>query len=143
MKARRALLLPSLVGVSLSVLAATEGSALAQQSWQHEFSVQRFEPAPGPNNFLGVETLRMEGDWHWSAGLFFTSPRDPFGVASCTSTTTSCSSPGAVQTPDTHVVRDMLTWALLASVSPRPWLQLGLRIPVSYVSGDGFDLSTG
>jgi outer membrane protein OmpA-like peptidoglycan-associated protein len=129
--------------VSLSVLAASEGSALAQQSWQHEFSVQRFEPAPGPNNFLGVETLRMEGDWHWSAGLFFNYSRDPFVVSSCTSTTTSCNSPGAVQNPDTHVVRDMLTWDLLASVSPRPWLQLGLRVPVSYVSGDGFDLSTG
>ena len=125
------------------MLAASEGSALAQQSWQHEFSVQRFEPAPGPNNFLGVETLRMEGDWHWSAGLFFNYSRDPFVVSSCTSPTSSCSASGAAANPDTHVVRDMLTWDLMASVSPRPWFQLGLRIPISYVSGDGLYIGPG
>ncbi len=136
MRARRALLQPFLVG---AMLAAVQGTAWAQTQ---EFSVQRFEPAPGPNNFLGVETLRMEGGWHWSAGLFFNYSRDPFVVNSCESTTT-CSAPTATDQSTTHVVRDMFTWDLLASLSPRPWLQIGLRFPLSYVSGDGLDLSTG
>ncbi len=136
MRARRALLLPLLVGASLTVI---EGVASAQTQ---EFSVQRFEPAPGADNFLGVETLRMDGQWHWSVGLFFNYSLDPFVVQSCTSTTT-CSSATASPLTETHVVRDMYTWDLLASLSPRPWLQLGLRLPVSYVQGDGLDLSNG
>jgi len=136
MRARRALLLPLLVGAGITVV---EGVASAQTQ---EFSVQRFEPAAGADNFLGVETLRMDGQWHWSVGLFFNYSLDPFVVQTCTSPT-NCSNPAATQTTDTHVVRDMYTWDLLASVSPRPWLQLGLRLPVSYVLGDGLDLSTG
>ncbi len=136
MRARRALLLPLLVGASMAVI---EGAASAQTT--PEFSVQRFEPAAGADNFLGVETLRMDGQWHWSVGLFFNYSRDPFVVETCTSQAT-CSSATSPIT-DTHVVRDMFTWDLLASLSPRPWLQLGLRLPVSYVSGDGLDLSTG
>ena len=136
MSARRALLLPLLVGAGITVV---EGVASAQTQ---EFSVQRFEPAAGADNFLGVETLRMDGQWHWSVGLFFNYSLDPFVVQTCTSPT-NCSNPAATQTTDTHVVRDMYTWDLLASVSPRPWLQLGLRLPVSYVLGDGLDLSTG
>jgi outer membrane protein OmpA-like peptidoglycan-associated protein len=120
-----------------------EQSAHGQTPPTQEFSVQRFEPAPGPNNFLGVETLRMEGDWHWSAGLFFNYSRDPFVVQTCVSPTSSCSNPAATQQSQTHVVQDMLTWDVLASVSPRPWLQLGLRLPVSYVSGAGLDTTNG
>ncbi len=136
MRARRALLLPLLVGASLTVV---EGVASAQTQ---EFSVQRFEPAAGADNFLGVETLRMDGQWHWSVGLFFNYSRDPFVVDTCTSPTT-CSNPAATPTTETHVVRDMYTWDLLASLSPRPWVQIGLRVPLSYVLGDGLNLTTG
>jgi outer membrane protein OmpA-like peptidoglycan-associated protein len=125
-------------------IAAFEASGWCQPvAPTQEFSVQRFEPAPGPNNFLGVETLRMEGDLHWSAGLFFNYSRDPFVAKSCISPSSTCNDPKAVQKPDTHVVRDMFTWDLLASLSPTPWLQLGLRVPISYVLGDGLDLTTG
>ena len=114
MRARRALLLPLFLAAAT---AAGEGTAWCQTQ---EFSVQRFEPAPGPDNFLGVETLRMDGGWRWSAALFFNYARDPFVIQSC-KTTTNCSDPAAVKLPDTHVVRDMYTTDLLASISPRPW----------------------
>jgi OmpA-OmpF porin, OOP family len=136
MRTMRSLLLPFLAGLAGASVLAAPGPAWCQTQ---EFSVQRFEPAPGPDNFLGVETLPMEGKWSWSAGLFFNYSYDPFVVQSCTTTATTCTPTG----PSTHVVRDMLTWDLLASVSPTPWLQLGLRFPLSYVIGDGLDLSTG
>jgi outer membrane protein OmpA-like peptidoglycan-associated protein len=120
-------------------LVAAQGVASGQTQ---EFSVQRFEPAPGPNNSLTVETLHMDGGWSWSAGLFMNYSLDPYVVQSCRSLTT-CSDPAAVKLPNTDVVRDMLTWDLLASISPRPWVQIGLRVPLSYVDGDGLNLTTG
>jgi OOP family OmpA-OmpF porin len=136
MRARRALLLPFFGGTILTI---APGVASGQTQ---EFSVQRFEPAPGPNNFLGVETLRMDGNWHWSAGLFMNYSQNPFVVQSCISPTT-CSNPAATDKNTVDVVRNMITWDLLASVSPKPWVQVGLRVPLSYVNGQGLDLSTG
>jgi outer membrane protein OmpA-like peptidoglycan-associated protein len=139
MTLRRRLAVPCLVGSALSALG---GTAWAQTPKLEEFSIQRFEPAPGPNNFLGVETLSMEGKWQWSAAVFVNYSRDPFLVQSCT-TPTTCGSPSATAIRDTHVVSDMVTTDLLASVAPTPWLQLGLRLPLSYVAGQGLDLTTG
>jgi outer membrane protein OmpA-like peptidoglycan-associated protein len=114
--------------------------ASAQQL--QEFSVQRFEPAPGPDNFLGVETLRMDGHMHWSAGLFVNYSQDPFVVKSCLSAT-SCSGPTAIDPQTIDVVRNLLTADLLASLSPTPWAQIGLRVPLTYAAGQGLDLTTG
>jgi outer membrane protein OmpA-like peptidoglycan-associated protein len=136
MRASRRLLVPFLAALSLAI---APGSASAQTQ---EFSVQRFEPAPGPKNYLGVETLRMEGDWQWSVGLFMNYSQDPFVVKSC-DTPTTCSSPKATNQTTDDVVRNMFTWDLLAAVSPRPWVQVGLRVPLSYVAGEGLDLTTG
>ncbi len=136
MRASRALLLPLLVGASLGI---AQGAASGQTQ---EFSVQRFEPAPGPGNFLGVETLRMDGEWHWSAGLFMNYSQDPFVVNSCVSPTT-CSDPAATNKTQVDVVRNMFTSDLLAALSPRPWVQIGLRVPLTYVAGDGLNLTTG
>jgi len=136
MRVSRTLLVPFLVGTCLALVAGPAGGQT------QEFSVQRFEPAPGPGNFLGVETLRMAGDWQWSAGLFMNYSQDPFVVNSCV-TTTTCSSPSATKQITDDVVRNMFTADLLAAISPRPWVQVGLRLPLSYVSGEGLDLTTG
>ena len=136
MRASRRVLLPVLITAGLGVAV---GTASAQTQ---EFSVQRFEPAPGPANFLGVETLRMAGAWQWSAGVFMNYSQDPFVVNSCV-TTTTCSSPKATKPLTDDVVRNMFTADLLAAISPRPWVQVGLRLPLSYVSGEGLDLTTG
>jgi len=136
MRASRRVLLPVLITAGLGVAV---GTASAQTQ---EFSVQRFEPAPGPANFLGVETLRMAGAWQWSAGVFMNYSQDPFVVKSCDSPTT-CSSPLATNQITDHVVQNMFTADLLASLSPAPWVQVGLRLPLSYVAGQGLDLSTG
>ena len=139
MRTTRALCLSLLctAGVSLQT------SASAQTKTQSgEFTVQNFAPAPGTKNFLGVETLRMEGNWGFSAGVFFNYAKNPFVVLSCRSET-DCADKNATNKTDTRVVSDMLTWDLLAAISPIPRLQIGLRLPVSYVQGDGLDVSNG
>ena len=113
------------------------GTSYAQSSAATgEFSVQRFEPAPGSKNFLSVQGLRMDGNWGWTAGLMFNYARAPFVVVSCKSQS-DCGSPNAVQQNDTAVVRDLFTWDLLASVSPISRLQVGLRVPLAYANGEG------
>ncbi len=130
------------------VLTATGGVlcpnvAFAQAAEQDgEFTVQRFDPAPGPHNYLSVESARTRGELAWSAGMMFDYARDVFVLRSCVSST-NCDDPNAVQQDDVHVVQDMFTWNALASLTPIPRLQLGLRIPVIFVTGDGLDLATG
>jgi OmpA-OmpF porin, OOP family len=118
------------------------GSALAQDARSGEFSVQRFSPAPGPNNFLGVEGARLGGKKAWSLGLFANYSANPFVVRSCRSET-DCSSPNATTPNDVYVVRSMFTADVLGSFAPIDRLQIGLRVPISYVHGDGINTRTG
>ncbi len=103
--------------------------------------MQRFEPAPGPRNFLSVAGGRTDGEWTWGAGVMFDYQRAPLVLQSCASST-DCSAPDA-NVSDTLVIRDMLTWNVLGSITPIPRLQIGLRVPVAYTAGDGVDLTDG
>jgi len=123
------------VGISLGA-----SPALAQQDG--EFSVQRFEPAPGPDNFVTVEGARVRGKMAWSAGLFANYAHKPFVVQSCESET-NCDDPNALLNDDIAVVKDLITADVLASLTPIPKLQLGLRVPVTFVNGDGIDVESG
>ncbi|MEZ4300087.1 MAG: OmpA family protein [Polyangiaceae bacterium] len=104
--------------------------------------MQRFEPAPGSKNFLSVETARMDGQMGWTVGLMFNYAHKPFVVRSCISET-DCSSPNAINKQDTNVISDMYWGDLMASLSPMSRLQIGLRVPLAYVNGDGINLDTG
>ena len=95
---------PAGAGLSLlfgSSLLLSAAPAAAQQ--EGEISAQRFQPAPGPNNFLGVAGARTERQWSWSAGLMFDYARDPLVVHRCT-TGTDCSAPDATQAEARSVV---------------------------------------
>ncbi len=139
MRTRREL---SVCLITAAALTLTAASALAQSAQSGEFSVQNFSPAPGTKNFLGVEGVRMDGNWGWSVGLVGNYARKPFVLLSCKSRT-DCSDKNAIDATDTAVVSDMFTADLLASLSPVKRLQLGLRLPLSYVSGAGIDVNTG
>ncbi|MGK3992515.1 OmpA family protein [Sorangium sp. So ce1024] len=140
MRRLRALCLLSIVGAGVGLVADV---ARAQEAvLEGEFSAQRFEPAPGSKNFLSVEGARMEASLGVTAGLLFDYARDPFVVERCVSAT-DCSAPDALNRREVPVISDMLTWNLLASITPTPWLQAGLRFPVAYVSGQGLDAATG
>lgn len=141
MRTQRALFLPLMSAFGVSLLSATSLAQSASAA-SGEFSIQNFTPAPGTKNFLGVEGLRMDGNWGYSVGLFFNYARNPFTIMSCRSEG-DCSSPNATNKTDVPVVSDMMTWDLLAAVSPLRRLQVGLRLPLTYVSGSGIDMSTG
>ena len=118
------------------------GSAPALAQQDGEFSVQRFEPAPGPNNVLTVEGARTEGEMAWSAGLLANYSYRPFVVRSCVSKT-NCDEPNRVLHNDLAIVKDMFTADLLGSFTPIQRLQIGLRVPLTFVNGDGVDVSNG
>ncbi|MBW2458850.1 MAG: transporter, partial [Deltaproteobacteria bacterium] len=131
----------SLAALTMGVVVAAQPSdARAQEGpgLDGEFSVQRFEPVPGPRNFMSVAGARTDGEWAWTSALMFDYQHNPFVVQSCVSET-DCDDANAVQTEDTAVVSDMLTWNLLASITPIPIIQVGLRVPVAFVSGAGMD----
>lgn len=131
-----------LVAAWLGTAVAPAAAQPAETAADGEFSVQRFEPAPGPRNFLSVAGARTDGELAWSAGLMFDYQRDPFVITSCV-TATDCSAANAQNTQDTVVVRDMLTWNLMGTLTPIPIVQLGLRVPVAFATGDGIDFTTG
>lgn len=141
MRTIRALYLPLLSAAGLSLMSA---SAVAQttKAQDGQFSTQRFEPAPGTKNFLSVQGLRMDGHWGWSVGLAFDYAKNPFVVVSC-ATQTNCKDANATQATNTTVIGDMFTWNMLAAVSPVPRLQIGLRVPLAYVNGEGVNAETG
>ncbi len=132
----------SLTGLLGMACAMLSGAAHAQDAQSGEFSVQRFAPAPGPGNYVTVEGLRWTGKKAWSVGLYGNYSNSPFMVRSCKSYT-DCDNPNALQKNDVSVIKDMITADMIASFAPIERLQIGLRVPFSYVNGDGINASTG
>jgi hypothetical protein len=139
MRTLRALCLLSVVSVGVQLV--PDVSFAQEEPASGEFSVQRFEPAPGSRNYLSVEGARMAAAVGWSAGVMFDYANKPFVVRSCVSSE-DCSAPNAA-TEDVAVVSDMFTWNLMGSITPLPFLQIGLRVPLAYVKGSGFDPTLG
>jgi hypothetical protein len=111
-------------------------AARAQESaFEGEFSVQRFNPAPGPRNLVVTRGARSDGKMTFSAGFLAHYAFEPFVVRSCANAT-NCDEPGASQ-EDVKVVENLVTADLMGSLTIIPELQLGLRVPVSYVDGQG------
>jgi hypothetical protein len=130
-------------GFTLSLLSAAaglgslfvSGQALAQQRVDHSISVQRFQAAPGPRNFFSMRGARTDGEKVWSAGVMVNYAFQPLTVRSCLKVD-DCSQPGAIQS-DVKVVENMLTGDFLGSYTIVPRVQLGLRIPVTWLKGVG------
>jgi hypothetical protein len=124
--------------VALSALLAAP-AARAQSKFQDgEFSVQRFDPAPGPRNFITTRGARVDGHMAWSAGLVLNYSADPFIIKSCASKT-DCDNPSASpgRAQDLHMIDKMFTGDLLGSLTLINRIQLSLKVPISYVHGDG------
>jgi OmpA-OmpF porin, OOP family len=110
--------------------------ARAQDATDKEFSVQRFDPAPGPRNYFTTRGVRTDGNMAWSGGLVLDYAWKPFVVQSCLSLT-DCSDPNATQPHDVKVVESLFTGDFMGSLTPIPIVQIGLRVPVTYVKGEG------
>ena len=109
--------------------------AFAQQRVDHSISVQRFQAAPGPRNFFTMRGARTDGEKVWSAGVMVNYANEPLTVVSCLRVD-DCSEPGAIQ-EDVKVVENMVTGDFLGSFTIVPRVQLGLRIPVTWLKGVG------
>ena len=114
---------------------STSGYALAQQTVDHDISVQRFQAAPGPRNSFTMRGARTDGEKVWSAGLMVNYAWQPLVVHSCRNAT-NCSDPGVLQ-EDVKVVENMVTGDFVGSFTFVPRFQLGLRIPVQWLKGVG------
>ena len=110
------------------------GSATPALAQDPGVAAERFQAAIGPGNLVTVETARVPADFSYSLGLVLDYARQPLRLRHCLPG--SCSAPGAT-IDHLDVVRDLATASILAALTPVSRLQIGLRIPVQYIAGEG------
>ncbi len=118
-------------GVMLGVLMMTQTPEVLAQDLDGEVSVQRFDPAPGSGNFLVTRTAAVDGHLNWTAGMIANYGFEPFTVLRCA---TDCSDEDPIEI---KAVENMVTADVMGSLSIVDRLQVGLKIPVSWVKGHG------
>jgi OmpA-OmpF porin, OOP family len=129
---------PALLGAVALAFSLAAQSAQAQAQVSGDFAVQRFDPAAGPHNYFTTRGARMDGQMAWSAGLMANYSFRPFEVNSCVAPLgANCGDAAASPTRTARVIENEVTGDLLGTLTPVPRLQLGLRIPVSWVKGQG------
>jgi hypothetical protein len=72
----------------------------------------------------------------FSAALVFNYAKDPLILLSCASQN-NCTDPNAAQQKDVEIVQNAWSFDLMGSLTPIPRLQLGLRLPITRVGGQG------
>lgn len=127
--------LPALSCALLSTAVPRAGQAQVVDS---EFSVQRFNPAPGPRNLLTTRTLRMQGQMAFSGGVMGNYAYKPFTVERCRASA-GVSTCDGLDVEEVPVVENLVTGELLAALSPLELLQLSLRLPISWSDGFGIN----
>jgi OmpA-OmpF porin, OOP family len=128
------------VGSLVLASASFVGTARAQTVVEPDFSVQRLHPALGPRNFIVTRGARTDGTMTFSAGVLAHYGYKPLVVRTCvTDEGESCESPGARNFPDIQVIENMITADVMGTLTPMPQLQLGLRVPVTWVRGQGIN----
>ncbi len=98
-----------------------------------EVASQRFDPAPGTGNILTTRAVNMEKPMHWSAGAMINYGYKPFIAEACVAA--PCSEPDNLNT--ITVVENQVTADLLGALTIIPQLQVGLKIPVTWLNGQG------
>jgi len=114
------------------VLLAAAPSVAQTPEVSGEVSAQRFDPAPGSKNFLTTRALRTDGDMVFGGGLMVNYAYRAITVNGCDA---PCSEGGTeIQIP---VVENMVTADILASLVIMPELQASLKVPVTWLNGQG------
>ncbi len=131
----RSVLLSALATALLVSLSSSP--SFAQSQVEGEISVQRFDPAPGPRNFIMTRSARTDGEKTWTAGVFVNYGFKPLEITRCVSSTGSCDEAVNRTTQEVAVVENMVTGEAIGSFTPIPRLQLGARIPVTWSKGLG------
>ena len=102
------------------------------------FGIERFAPAPGPNNYLQVEGARFSGHLVGDVGLTLDYAHQPFVLheASCSDASQSdC----VVERTDTELVKYLAQANLHGALVLVDRLQIGLNLPLLLSSGDSFN----
>lgn len=121
---------------TLATLAAAP-SAWAQDRVEGDLSVQRFDPAPGLRNFITTRSARVDGEGQWTAGGFVNYGYRPFELRRCPETPGGCDAADDAVVQDFRVIENMVTGEAIGSFTPLPRLQIGGRLPVTWVRGHG------
>lgn len=98
---------------------------------QGQFNIQRFGAAPGPRNFLTTRTVRTDGEHAFSIGAMGSFAYEPLVI--------QLSGQVCQERNDcnTRAVQALGAVDLMPTYTPIPQIQLGLRIPLTYVYGQG------
>ncbi|HEY3595276.1 MAG TPA: OmpA family protein, partial [Polyangiaceae bacterium] len=127
-----------LVALAIVLVAPKSPAQNTGTAQSGEFSIERFLPAPGPRNFFTVERARTDGSAAFSLTLFGDYGGDPLVLKTCVSST-DCSATNARLERQITVIETVLTGHFLASLTVVPRLQLGLRVPYTFVKGGGIN----
>jgi hypothetical protein len=140
---RRALshssLTKSVAVLVVPLLCFSEQNAFAQTTVGKEFSSQRLDLPTGPRNFITTRGARQDGQMAWNAGLGLSYANTLIKVTTCISPTPGDCANG-LQTRELKVVENLAQADLMYSLTPIPRLQIGLRLPVAYITGNGIEL---
>lgn len=123
--------LPSSALVLLGLLSAAPAHGQLEDL---EVNVNRFAPAAGPRNLVVTRGARSDGHLAYSLGALFGYAKDLFKVLGCADATTTCNDD---ELREVHVVEHLVTGDLMASLTPIPRVQIGLRVPLTFVQGEG------
>lgn len=117
--------------LALALLCCLSSTAFAQAPTDR-FSVNRFSPAPGTENYLAVEGAVTPGNMAISAGLLLDYAHQPLSLYE-------------VSGPDnsdlgepTHVVSMLFTGNLMGAITFSDRIQIGLNLPLVYSSGESW-----
>ena len=113
-------------------------SAFAQTTVGKEFSSQRLDLPTGPRNFITTRGARTDGEMAWNAGLGLSYGNTLIKVKTCISDTAGNCDNG-IQQRDLKVVENLAQADLMGSFTPVPRVQIGLRLPLAYITGNGID----
>jgi outer membrane protein OmpA-like peptidoglycan-associated protein len=111
--------------------------------FEQNIDMQRFRPAPGPNNFLTVAGSRVDGNGALSLGAWANYAWRPFTIfnASCPNAENDagCRLGDVRSRPVEHIV----TLDLMATVTLARRFQLGLSLPLTYQNGQAINAMNG
>jgi len=123
-------LIPSL---TLALLCSVTLSAFAQAAPLENFSVHRFTPAPGAENYLSVDGAATPGDMAISAGMLLDYAHRPLALYEVSGT-----APDYELGDATNVVKMLFTAHLVGAITIANRVQIGLNLPIAYTSGDSW-----
>jgi hypothetical protein len=101
-----------------------------------EFNVMRYTPAPGPNNYFGVDGAGVRGELSGAAGLQLDYAHEPLTLysAQCESGDEGCTATGI----EAHIVRYTAAGHVWGSLALFNRVQIGLIVPLVLTEGDRF-----